>query len=260
MREQFQGKIVLVTGGGSGIGRATALAFGKEKAKVVIADLSVEGGEKTVGMIKDVGGEAIFVKADVSQQSEVKSLILKVVEYYGRIDCAFNNAGIGGDLESKTADATEDNWNRVIDINLKGVWLCMKYEIPQMLKQGNGAIVNTSSGAGLWGTPGISAYSASKHGIIGLTKTAALEYATAGIRINAVCPGPIFTEAYQAYQESHPDVESPFTSIVPMKRFGGTEDIAAAVVWLCSDAALYVTGIAMPVDGGMSAQGYTIEK
>jgi NAD(P)-dependent dehydrogenase (short-subunit alcohol dehydrogenase family) len=256
MRGQFQGKVALVTGGGLGIGRATALAFAREKAKVVVDDLLVKEGEETVRMIKEAGGEAIFIKADVSQRSEVENLILKAIEGYGRIDYAFNNAGIGGDLGS-TADCSEENWDRVINTNLKSVWLCMKYEIPQMLKQGAGVIVNTASGSGLWGVPGMPAYASSKHGILGLTKTAALEYAKVGIRVNAICPGPIFTEGNQAHVAVHPELQAQFTAMVPMKRFGRSEEIAETVVWLCTDTASYVTGIAMPVDGGMVAQGYT---
>ncbi len=260
MNKIFQDKVSLVTGGGSGLGRATALAFGRERAKVVIADFSNEGGEKTVKMIKEAGGEAIFIKTDVSHCEEVNELILKVIERYGRLDCAFNNAGIG-QHPSLTAEYTKETWDHIISTDMSSVWFCMKHEIAHMLKQGAGAIVNMASGAGLFGVPGMSAFSASKHGVIGLTKTAALEYARAGIRMNVICPGPISTEGNKAQVSAHPELEleAKYVAIVPMKRFGRPEEVAETVVWLCSDAASYITGIAIPVDGGMSAQGFTQE-
>lgn len=249
----FVGKIALVTGGGSGIGRQVALAFAREGASVVVADLVTEGGEKTVQMIKDKGCEAIFVKADVSKAADVEALVQKTVDTFGRLDCAHNNAGIEG-KQGLLADTTEEEWDRVININLKGVFLCMKYEIPQMLKQGGGAIVNTSSVAGLLGFQNIAPYTASKHGVAGLTKTAALEYATKGIRINAVCPGVIRTPMIDRFTGGSKEAEAAFTALEPVGRLGLPEEIAEAVVWLCSDAASFVTGHPMVVDGGFAAQ------
>ena len=254
MAAKFEGKVALVTGGSSGIGRATALAFAKEGATVVIADILVEAGEETVRMIKGAGSEAILIKTDVSKAAEVEAVIKKTVESYGRLDYAVNNAGIEGDT-APTADCTEENWDRVININLKGAWLCMKYEIPQMLAQGGGAIVNISSIAGLVGVPGlVCAYVASKHGILGLTKIAALEYAKAGIRVNAVCPGPIRTPMLDRFIGGRPEVEAQFEALEPVGRIGKPEEIAEAVVWLCSDAASFVTGHPLAVDGGWVAQ------
>jgi len=247
------GKVALVTGGGSGIGRATSLALAQEGATVVVSDIVVAGGEETVRMIKDAGGKASFIKADVSKNAEVEALIKKAVETYGRLDCAFNNAGIEGDMAS-TVDCSEENWDRTIAINLTGVWLCMKHEIPQMLKQGSGAIVNTASVAGLVGFQGLSAYVASKHGVNGLTKTAALEYAKQGIRVNAVCPGVIHTPMVDRLFKSQPGAGETIAAMEPVGRLGKPEEIAAAVVWLCSDAASFVTGLPMAVDGGLIAQ------
>ncbi len=253
MARHLEGKIALVTGGGSGIGKASALAFAREGAKVVVADVVVDGGEETLGLIKKAGGEAIFVKADVSKAAEVEALVNKTVEAYGRLDCTHNNAGIEGSLVT-TTEYTEESWDRVMAINLKGVWLCMKYEIPQMLKQGGGSIVNTASGAGLAGAQLLSAYVASKHGVVGLTKTAALEYAKSGIRVNAVCPGVIRTPMVARGIALRPEFESQMLAVEPVGRFGEPEEIAEAVVWLSSDAASFVTGHAMSVDGGALAQ------
>jgi NAD(P)-dependent dehydrogenase (short-subunit alcohol dehydrogenase family) len=253
MAESLVGKVALVTGGSSGIGRASALAFAREGAKVVVADMQVKGGEETVRMIKDRGREAIFVKADVSKASDVEKLISTAVRTYSRLDCAHNNAGIEG-VSASTMDCTEENWNRVIDINLKGVWLCMKYEIPQMLKQEGGAIVNTSSVAALVGFRDMPAYCASKGGIIQLTRTAALEFAAKGIRVNAVCPGVIRTPMVERIIGGKQEFEAQFIGLEPAGRLGTPEEVAEAVVWLCSDAASFVTGHPMVVDGGLISQ------
>lgn len=249
----LEGKIALVTGAGSGIGRAAALAFARAGATVVVADVVADGGKETVRLIEQAGGECLFVEGDVSNAADVQTIVQTAVDRYGRLDCAFNNAGIEG-AQAPTAECTEDNWDRVIKINLKGAWLCMKYEIPVMLAQGGGAIVNAASVAGLVGFPNIPAYNASKGGVIQLTKTAALEYATAGIRVNAVCPGVIRTPMVDRFVGGSPEAEAQFVAMEPVGRMGRPEEIAAAAVWLCSDAASFVTGHAMVVDGGLVAR------
>lgn len=255
MEGKFKGKVALVTGGSSGIGRATALAFTREGAKVIIGDITLAGGQETVNIIKQARGEAVFVKTDVSKSAEVQAMVYKAIEVYGRLDFAFNNAGIGGVLFTPTADYSEEAWDQLIDINLKGVWLCMKYEIRQMLKQGGGAIVNTSSSAGLVGSRSAgAAYSASKHGVLGLTKTAALEYARNGIRVNAVCPGIIRTPMGEDLIRRDPQFEAQLSNRYPIGRLGEPEEVAEAVVWLCSEGASFVTGHAIAVDGGCLAQ------
>lgn len=253
MAGRLNGKIALVTGGGSGIGQATALVFAREGAKVVVADVLVEGSEATVSQIKNGGGEAVFIKTDVSQDAEVEAMVQKAVATYGRLDCAFNNAGIAG-AAARTADYTQKQWDRVISINLTGVWLCMKYEIAQMVKQGGGAIVNTASVAGLVGFRHGPAYVAAKHGVVGLTKTAALEYAKANIRVNAVCPGVIQTPMFERGLKVDPRIADTMSAREPIGRLGKPEEIAEAVVWLCSEAASFVTGLPMAVDGGWVAQ------
>ncbi len=253
MPGRLDNKIALVTGAGSGIGRATALVFAREGAKVVVSDIVVEGGQETVQQIEAAGGEAIFVKADVSQAADVETLVAKTVETYGRLDCAFNNAGIEGGVKP-TIDCTEEEFDRTIAVNLTGVWLCMKYEIQQMLSQGGGTIVNTASAAGLVGFPGLPDYVASKHGVVGLTKTAALEYAKSGIRVNAVCPGVIQTPMVERGAQLSPGFDELAVSMEPVGRFGQPAEVGEAVVWLCSDAASFVTGIPMQVDGGLVAQ------
>lgn len=252
MTGTFQGKVALVTGAGSGIGRASALAFAARGAKVVVSDIAAAEGEETVRLVQAAGGEAAFVKADVSRAPDVQALIAAAVKTYGRLDYAHNNAGLEG-FAAPTADCTEENWGRVIAVNLTGAWLCLKHEIPQMLAQGGGAIVNTASAAGLVGLKRFPAYAASKHGIVGLTKTAALEYAKAGIRINAVCPGFIQTAMVARQAGGRPEVAAQLAAAAPMARLGTPEEVAAAVVWLCSDEAAFVTGHALTVDGGIVA-------
>lgn len=250
---RMEDKVALVTGGSSGIGLATAVAFAREEASVVIADVQVEAGNRASDEIKQAGGQAIFVETDVSKPQQVKDLIYKTVETFGRLDYACNNAGIEGET-ALTADCSEANWDRVININLKGVWLSMKYEIPQMLKQGKGAIVNMASVAGLVGFAGLPAYCASKGGIIQLTKTAALEYAPSGIRINAVCPGAIQTPMIDRLESVRPELRGAFKQMHPIGRIGLPEEVAEAVIWLCSDASSFVTGYPLAVDGGLVAQ------
>jgi NAD(P)-dependent dehydrogenase (short-subunit alcohol dehydrogenase family) len=252
MTGEFLGKVVLVTGGSSGMGRAAALGFARRGARVVVAaDKNVEGGNETVRLINEDGGEATFFKADISKAADVEALVNKSVELYGRLDYANNNAGISGSWQT-VSECTEEDWDRVISINLKGAWLCMKYEILWMCKHGGGAIVNTASVAGLKATPVNVDYVASKHGVIGLTKSAALAYAKDGIRVNAVCPGIISTPMTDNTVGRDPEaLDAIIKQAVPLARLGASEDIAEAVVWLCSDAASFVTGLIMPVDGGM---------
>lgn len=253
MASWFVGKVALVTGAGSGIGRASAQKFAQEGAKVIVADIVEEGGNETVRLIREAGGEATFVKTDVSQAKEVEALVSRTVETYGRLDCAHNNAGIEGST-APIADSSEADFDRVISINLKGVWLCMKYEIIQMLKQGGGgAIVNTSSVAGLVGFSGSTPYTASKHGVAGLTKAVALEYATSGIRVNAVCPGIIDTPMIER-AASDPQFRALLLAMEPVNRLGTPQEVANVVAWLCSDEASFMTGVPMPVDGGLVAQ------
>ncbi|OGO31219.1 MAG: hypothetical protein A2Z29_09265 [Chloroflexi bacterium RBG_16_56_11] len=259
MPKKFDGKVALVTGGASGIGKVTAQVFASHGAKVIVStDANIKGGEETVRLIKEAGGEATFVRCDVSRAADVEALVEKCVRTYGRLDYAFNNAGIGPDGRRvplvPIVDCPEDIWDRTIAINLKGVFLCLKYEIKQMLKQKQGAIVNTAS-VGAWKpVPGFCAYVASKSGLIGLTKTAALECADSGIRVNVILPGPTDrTLLMENLTSAQPADKAHMMSMIPMKRLAQPEDMARAVVWLCSDDAAFITGLAMPIDGGMTS-------
>jgi len=248
----MKNRVALVTGGGSGIGRAISLVFAREGAKVAVVDMNEAGGKETVSMIEKLNEEAFFIKADVSKGKEVEAMIKKIIDKFGKLDYAANNAGIEGD-QGSIIDQTEENWDKVVAIDLKGVWLCMKYELPHMLKNKYGAIVNTASVAGLAGFAGISPYCASKHGVVGLTRTVALEYAKTGIRINAVCPGVIKTPMIDRFTHGDPEAEKGMMAMEPVGRLGKPEEIAEAVVWLCSDSASFVTGFPMAVDGGFMA-------
>jgi NAD(P)-dependent dehydrogenase (short-subunit alcohol dehydrogenase family) len=251
--EGIEGKVALVTGAGSGIGRATALEFAMAGATVAVADFDEEGGMETVSQIAEAGGEAAFFSVDVSEESEVSALVDAVVKKFGGLSLAHNNAGIEGTPGPITEQSLED-WNQVIDVNLRGVFLCMKHEIPAMREQGGGAIVNTASVAGLVGAADLSPYYASKHGVVGLTKSIAAEVAADGIRVNAVCPGVIDTPMVERFTGGDAEVLEQTVAPQAMKRPGAPEEVARAVVWLCSDAASFVTGVPMPVDGGYTAQ------
>ena len=245
----LENKVALVTGGTSGIGKATALAFGKAGAKVVFSGRREKEGEDTANLIRQSGAECLFVRSDVSSEAEVKALIQKTVEYYGRLDCAFNNAGIDPPTKPLHEQSVAD-FDKLMAINVRGLFLCMKYEIQQMLTQGVGVIVNNSSMGGLIAFPGMSPYIASKHAVMGLTRSAALDYAKQGIRINAVNPGIIDTDMMDRLADGNPEQ---MASIVPMGRLGQAEEIAATVVFLCSDAASYITGQPIVIDGGYIA-------
>lgn len=252
MAERLRDKVCLVTGAASGIGRASALAFAREGAILTLADVS-PNGEQTARMAQDLGGRATFCHCDIGVPSEVEALIASIVDRHGRLDCAFNNAGIEGPL-TPMIDVTEELWDRIMRVDLRGVWLCLKHEIRQMLLQGRGAIVNTSSTAGICGTPGYSPYTAAKHGVIGLTKTVALEYAKSGIRVNAICPGMTDTPMMDRLLGGSAETEKLFLAGTPIGRKARPEEIAAAAVWLCSDESSFVTGAVLPVDGGVFAQ------
>jgi NAD(P)-dependent dehydrogenase (short-subunit alcohol dehydrogenase family) len=244
------GKIALITGAGSGIGRATALAFARQGAAVALADVQDDAGQATADMIAQAGGAALYLHADVARADDVQALVGQVVARFGRLDYAHNNAGVEG-RHGLLADADEAEWDRVLAIDLKGVWLCMKYEIRQMQAQGGGAIVNTASVAGLIGAEGLGPYAAAKHGVVGLTKTAAIEYARAGIRVNAVCPGFISTPMVDRFVQGDQRAGDRLARAHPLGRLGTPEEVAEAVVWLCSEASSFITGHALAVDGGM---------
>lgn len=251
--QDFLEKVALVTGSASGLGRAAAVQFAQRGAKVVVSDVNEDGGHETVKLIRDAGGEATFFRCDVAQEAEVNTLIRQTVETYGRLDCAVNNAGIGGVL-APTHQYPLDNFEKVLSINTTGVFLCMKAELQVMLPAGRGSIVNVSSVSGLVGFPNNLAYATSKHAVIGLTRTAALEYARKNIRINAVCPVFTMTPMVEGLLEAvGPERAVMMEQGIPMKRFGKAEEIADAIVWLCSDASSFITGHSLPIDGGMTA-------
>ena len=247
----FAGKVAFVTGAANGIGRAAALAFAREGASVVVADVSEQGNQETARMIEEAGGRALAIKCDVTRAQDVKAALDKTIETFGRLDAAFNNAGVE-QAKAALADITEEEWDRIVAINLRGVFLCMKYEIPLMLKHGGGAIVNTSSGAGVKGFADGAAYVATKHGVVGLSKAAALDYAQSNIRVNTVCPGIIDTPMMGRVSGGTPEGREGVIAQEPVGRMGKPEEIAATVVWLCSEAASFVLGHAMVVDGGQT--------
>jgi NAD(P)-dependent dehydrogenase (short-subunit alcohol dehydrogenase family) len=248
-----QDKVALVTGGGSGIGRKTAELLAREGARVLVCDLDEQGGQETTAAIAESGHEVAFLRVDVCVEEEVEAMVAHCLERFGRLDCAVNNAGIGGPAGELDAIALSD-WNRVLAVNLTGVFLCMKHEIPVLRTAGAGSIVNMSSGAGLIATPGLAAYCASKHGVLGITRTAAIENAQTGVRVNAVCPGSIDTPMLRAGMAANPEVEAMIRASMPIGRLGEAEEVAEAVVWLCSERASLVTGHAMGVDGGALAR------
>jgi NAD(P)-dependent dehydrogenase (short-subunit alcohol dehydrogenase family) len=247
----YTGKVAFVTGAANGIGRAAALAFAREGASVLVADVSEQGSQETARMIEEQGGRALAVRCDVARADDVRVALDKAVEAFGRLDFAFNNAGVEQAITA-AADLTEEEWDRIVRVNLRSVFLCMKYEIPLLLKNGSGVIVNTSSGAGVKGIAGQAAYCAAKHGVVGLTKAAALDYAQSNIRINAVCPGIIETPMMDRFSGGTPEGRARVIAQEPVGRMGKPEEIAAAVVWLCSDAAAFVVGHAMVIDGGQT--------
>ena len=252
MNLRFDDKVVLVTGGGGGIGRASALAFARAGAQVAVTDRDAQAGEETVRQVQALGAQALFIQADVTQATQVQAMVAQVVAHFGRLDCAFNNAGIEEE-HMRLADCDESIFDRIMAVNVKGVWLCMKYQLAHMAQNGGGSIVNTASVAGLIGAPKMAAYSASKHAVIGLTKSAAVEYGRKKIRVNAVCPAVINTEMYVRAVQADPKIGPAITQAHPVGRIGEADEVAAAVVWLSSDAASFVTGLAHTVDGGLTS-------
>ncbi|HEY7133820.1 MAG TPA: glucose 1-dehydrogenase [Acidimicrobiia bacterium] len=250
---EMSGKVAIVTGGSTGIGRASALAFARRGANVVIADVNDDAAGEAVELVKAEGTEARYVRTDVTESGQVAAMVEQTVGAFGRLDYAHNNAGMSG-MSAGVVDCTEEQWNRTLALNLTGVFLSMKHEIPKMLAAGGGAIVNTSSGAGLVGFAALPAYVASKHGVIGLTKSAALELVRAGIRVNAICPGTTRTPMIENYIGGDPQMEKLMTMASPLGRMAKPEEMAEAAVWLCSDAASFVNGVALPVDAGAVAQ------
>ncbi|MDF3311217.1 SDR family oxidoreductase [Rhodococcus sp. T2V] len=251
IERRFAGKVAFVTGAGSGIGRATAIAFAAEGADVVLADIDTVGNKDTARLVAEHGGRVLAVKCDVTSSSDIQTTIDQTVQEFGRLDVAFNNAGIE-QPPAPLVDITEDDWSRLLDIDLRSAFLCMKYEIPAMLKHGGGSIVNTSSGAGVVGIRGQAAYVAAKHGLIGLTKSAALDYAAHGVRVNAICPGIIETPMMDRFSGGTPEGRERVIGQEPVGRMGSPEEIASAVLWLSSDLGGFATGHAMVIDGGQT--------
>ncbi|MFD1470064.1 SDR family NAD(P)-dependent oxidoreductase [Hymenobacter caeli] len=253
---RFAGKVCAVTGAGSGIGRATALAFASEGGQVVVADVDEAGGQETVKQIEAGGGEAVFIRTDIASRADVKAMVALAVSQFGRLDCAVNNAGITGGVNAPTGDYPEEAWTKVLAVNLTGTWYCVQEELAAMLPQGSGTIVNVASAAGLHGHPNNVSYAASKHGVVGLTKTAALEYATRGIRVNALCPTGIETPMIMDGRlnlRNNPEALAKFSGQAALKRLGRPEEVADVALWLCSEQSSFITGHALAVDGGAFA-------